>query len=542
MVIGKHETNPAPISLAVGLLTGLVTFLILFGIERALGLAATYEWPAGDLAQHVAGAFAYIDGNWSFPIFQTDRINAPDGVNIIFTDSAPAAGLIAKLISSATGLRFNYLGMWFAIGWIGQAAAGAYLIGQLGARSKIVYLCGAVIALACPAYLNRHFHLALGSHFLLLFSLGLYLSTFRNGLSKKTVTVWTLLLGLAIWTHAYLFVMSAALFSAALGDARITGKASTRSAASAFLCVMAISALLAAVGGYGAAGNINAAGYGSFRMDLLAYVWPHGSALLPTPSIFDPQSAFEGYNYLGAGGILAVVLGLVSIRRDDMASLRAHPVLIVVLAAMTLFAITNAISFGGRILVHPPFPTEVFPFSTFRASGRFGWPLGYLAVFVGLSLALRRLGGRWPVAALGLACVVAGLQWADGTQLLKGMREGWQSQPKPILEVALSDVDRVHFAPPINCLPSGVVQNAAIEMLAVVAREGVRSDDAHTARAQTLDCNVFLPASTLDDALVITIPNSVQADFFALSRECFEEAGALVCLPATHKEGSPALE
>src|SRR5690606_1831671 len=122
---------------------------------------------------------------------------------------------------------------------------------------------------------------------------------------------------------------------------------------------------------------INAVGYGSFRMDLLAYVWPHGSALLPTPVISDAQSAFEGYNYLGAGGIIAIVLGLFSIRRDDLIALKSHAVLILVVAGMTLFAITNAISFGGRILFHPSLPVEIFPFSTFRASGRFGWPLGY---------------------------------------------------------------------------------------------------------------------------------------------------------------------
>jgi len=145
-------------AVGLGLLLGMVSFWMLFGFERAVGIAPSYTWPMGDQAQHIAGAYAYLDGKWGFPLFTTDRINQPAGVNIIFTDSAPFAGLLAKLLYSLTGIRFNYLGAWFCILWIGQATAGAYLFKQFCPRHPVMYVCGAMFALAWPAFLIRHFH------------------------------------------------------------------------------------------------------------------------------------------------------------------------------------------------------------------------------------------------------------------------------------------------------------------------------------------------------------------------------------------------
>lgn len=532
--LGRAMTNQedsgtsAQSALVVGAVVGLFSFLVIFGFERAAGIDGAYLWPAGDFAQHVAGAFAYIDGSWAFPIFHTERINAPDGVNIIFTDSAPFAGLLAKIVHSLTGLRFNYLGAWFALSWVGQAMAGAYLMKQLAGRTLFLYICGAVIALSWPAYLNRHFHLALGSHCLLVFALGLYFSTTRFSLKPGHIFAWTCLLGVAIWTHAYLFVMSAALFAAALADGALRGVVGTKRAAVTFFGVLVFCAMLALVGGYATAGNVNAGGYGAFRMDLLAYFWPHGSALFPTPAIFDPQSAFEGYNYLGLGGLIAAFAAILFIRRQHLTVVGSHPVLLIALTGMTLFAITNAVSFAGHILIHPSLPTDTFPFSTFRASGRFGWPLGYLIVFAGFAFLTGALGKRYPAAAVSVIGVLVALQVVDSSQLLKGMRDGWASPQKPLLEAALQNVESVHFAPPIDCLAAGPIQNAAIEALAVVARKGIASDDAHVARSDLSRCNATSD-QTDSNVLVIATPNTPEAQNFVRQRQCTEEAGILIC-------------
>lgn len=483
----RHDTR---VALCIGLLIGILSFLWFFGIDRALGTDPAYCWPAGDQAQHIAGAYAYLDGAWSFPLFTTDRINHPQGVNIIFTDSAPFAGLLAKIVHSLTGLRFNYLGTWFAILWIGQAAAGAYLMRQLGPRHPVFYACGAVIALAWPAFLNRHFHLALGSHFLLLFALGLYFATVRETFSWRRTCIWGLLLGVAIWTHFYLFLMSFAIFTAAHGDGLIRRTVNWRQAAVTVLATFSWCLGLALIGGYQTVGSINATGYGAFRMDLLAYVWPHGSEILRAPVIFDPQSAFEGFNYIGFGGLVIVAVAPVFLRRRHLAALGGSPLLILCILGMLAFAVTNVISIGGKQIAYIPIATDRFPFSTFRASGRFGWPFGYLVVFTAMVMLLDLIWERRRKIALFSAVILAGLQFADGMLLLRGMQEGWRAAAKPIAETAIQSSTSVHFSPPIDCLPNGPVQMAAIEVLAIAARAGKPTDSAHIARTENSGCDV----------------------------------------------------
>lgn len=517
------------LAVAIGFLIGTLSFLFLFGLDRAIGTDPAYAWPAGDQAQHIAGAYAYLDGAWTFPLFNTDRINNPDGVNIIFTDSAPFAGLLAKIVTSLTGWRFNYLGAWFCVLWVGQATAGAYLVRQLGLRHPVFYACGAIFALAWPAFLNRHFHLALGSHFLLLFALGFYFKTARSQFSWSMTLVWGLLLGVAIWTHAYLFLMSFAVFVAAYGDA---WRAKNLSLLQAFLPVCAVllwCICLALIGGYQQVGNINATGYGSFRLDLLAYVWPHGSSIINAPVIFDPQSAFEGYNYLGLGGITVMIIALFLVRKQHLKIIfRRHPLMVLCVIGMLAFAITNTISFGGKTMTQIPIATNGFPFSTFRASGRFGWPFGYLTVFCALALLVRFVWARRPRAALCLAVALTGLQLADTTRLIGALQEGFRSTPKPLFEAAVEAASLVYFEPPIDCIAPGPVQTAAIEVLAIAARAGKLTDSAHTARMSGLNC-AQPPHGLAQGSLAVVVPETPRALYYEALLTCAMESGLLMC-------------
>lgn len=522
------QTRDSLLAIAAGLVIGIGSFIFLFGVERAAGLGLAYRWPAGDLAQHIAGAFAYIDGSWSFPIFHTERINAPVGVNIIFTDSAPFAGLIAKIIHSLTGLRFNYLGTWFALSWVGQAVGGAYLLRQLGPQNLLIYACGALLALAWPSFLNRHFHLALASHFLLLLALGLYLPTSRSGIPAWRSMIWAILLGVALWTHAYLLVMTLALFAAALLDGVFRYAISVKRAAAIFGCTVVFLVLLAFIGGYQTANGINAIGYGSFRLDLLSYVWTHGSALFPSPLIFDMQSGFEGYNYLGIGAFIAVCLGAVFMRPKDMVSLSHYPMLLVTLLGMLAFAIGNYVTFAGQLVWNFPLPIDSVPFSTFRANGRFGWALGYLVVFASLGVLLRALARKNAILPVLAAVLIAGVQIADARILLKGVQDGWRAGPKPIAEAALRTAEIVDFEPALDCLPTGPILNAGIEVLALAARAGKITDSAHTARTVGLDCSKA-DLQAADNALVISQPGTVAGTFYAERRTCSLESELLIC-------------
>lgn len=513
----------------MGVLLGIVSFLTLFGLDRALGTDPVYQWPAGDQAQHIAGAFAYLDAAWGLPIFDTDRINYPEGINIIFTDSAPFAGFVAKVIHSLSGLRFNYLGSWFAVLWIGQAAGGAYLAWQAGTRHSLVILSAATLALAWPPFLNRHFHLALGSHFLLLFALGLYLKTVRLPALVTTAIAWSLLLGIALWTHAYLFLMALAVCIAAYGDALLQRRAELVRTMALLSGIAGWCIGLALLGGYQTAGDINAQGYGSFQLDVLSYVWPHGSAIWEAPVIFSPQSAFEGFNYLGMGALLCVLTGLLFLRSSHARALVCHPLFVLCILGMLAFAVTNNVTLAGQQLIYFSLPIENFPFSTFRASGRFGWLFGYVLAFGLFFLVVRSLSQRSRRMAAAFALAIAALQTYDAHDLLVGMQNGWTTSPRPALETEVSGSSFVHFWPPIDCLSEGVPKTAAIEALAVVARAGKPTDGAHIARGAKLECP-GVQQQPVPGALLITTAEQ-PVDLPGSSYHCAQEELLKFCRP-----------
>lgn len=512
----------------IGLLIGVVSFMAYFGIDRALGLGAAYRWPAGDQAQHIAGAFAYLDADWTFPIFNTDRINYPSGVNIIFTDSAPFAGLVAKLFYSLSGIRFNYLGTWFAVLWVGQAAAGAFLMRQLAPQRPLLHICGAIIALAWPAFLNRHFHLALSSHFLLVFALGLYFETTRESYSRKRLVFWCLLLGVSLWTHVYIFLMSFAVFTAATADAVLREKSTAKEAALCNIAALLWCLSLAFIGGYQTAGGINAFGYRSFRMDLLAYFWPHGSAFIYAPPISDPAVTFEGFNYLGLGGIAIVAGVLVLVRQRHCCRLTMRPWLVACIVGMTAFAVTNYVSFAGIPILEFPLPIENFPFSTFRASGRFGWPLGYLAVFGGLAFIDNRLAPKHRRTAIAIICGLTCLQVADTRNLFVGVKEGWIASARPAAEDAIRSSTDVYFDPPIDCMKREDAKKEATELLALAAREGKRTNSAHIARANAAKCSSELIVPS-PGRLIISPADTPNAAFYASRMICQTQTQNVLC-------------
>ena len=147
--------------------------------------------------------------------------------------------------------------------------------------------------------------------------------------------------------------------------------------------------------------------YGVFSFNLNAlfnpsskggYTW---SRILPArPQLY---GQYDGFNYLGFGmlallGVLCAAAVVLAVRskagRAALAGLlRRNLVLILGMAFMTLFAITNVVCFDDVELLNIPLPEGLV--KLFRASGRMFYPVYYVlmtACIVGLARLLRRVG------------------------------------------------------------------------------------------------------------------------------------------------------
>src|SRR5208337_480763 len=146
--------------------------------------------------------------------------------------------------------------------------------------------------------------------------------------------------------------------------------------------------------GKGTGTSASGDGFGYFSMNLLSPLWPQRSGLFPGfyGLLTGPDGQYEGFNYLGAGVLLLVVVAVAASRRFIPLMLRQHLVLFVTLVYITMFAISNVVFIGSHEVLYIPLPGVLqFVAGIFRSSGRMFWPCAYALALFGLVLVLRHL-------------------------------------------------------------------------------------------------------------------------------------------------------
>ena len=349
-----------------------------------------------DNGENALGLHAYLHDRSAGASLRTGLLNAPEGVPILFTDSNPLLGLLLRPIASLLPADAQFVGPWLLLCLILQALF-AWLALRRFAPGPLALWAGVVLLAALPTLFNRFVHANLFAHWLILAALCLFLDAGRATKARW----WLPLIGATAMIHNYLLVMVAAIWATAMIERAVNGDRLARLLVA--MQVVAVAGMVAVLAWWmGATGRFAAAGnYGAFAMPIDALVNPSNpsfSTLLPaTPQ--RPGRGFEGFQYLGAGLILALpIAGLVALKvlRGDVER-RLHRRLtwlvpaLVVLAAL---AITNYPELAGRPLPRFALPALLAPaLDMVRASGRLFWPVAYVVVMLAV-VAIYRLGAR----------------------------------------------------------------------------------------------------------------------------------------------------
>jgi len=436
----------------------------------------------GDLAQNLAGHLAFQQGGWTWPALVSTQLFWPEGLNIALTDSNPLISLIAKVaVAPLMGEPTNLFGVWIALCVVLQPVAAAYAANALapkanGSRVLLIATAAAAFSLLWPAWLSRLGHINLIGHFCLLMALGLSARAVAN---RRPVPVGPTvgLLTAAILIHPYLFVFSAALLAAPLLRADIQGRHARLKEASRLLMSVGCAALLHRLLG-GSSGGADR-GFGHYSMNLLSPIFPQRSGIFGAslPVIDATGGQYEGFNYLGAGGLLVVAVALAL---GWGRGWRGWYPLLGVLGCLTFLALTPRI-YAGTLLV---LPLPAWPwdqvFGIVRASGRAFWAVAYALVFGAIGF----LGVRLPVVLsaplFGLAIAI---QAMDTTPLLNEARgilaEGEAHLPPlPVLPPGLH---LFRTAPP--CPAPGVAASIIDRSRLAAVRAGAALTDIRSARS-----------------------------------------------------------
>jgi Family of unknown function (DUF6311) len=409
---------------AIGLAVGLAAVALMLPPATVAGTGALWRWPGGDLAQNLTGHLAVQAPGWHWPPLLAPSLAWPHGMSAAMTDSNPLVSLVAKLLAGVVEHPVNLLGAWLAASWFLQPLAAVFAVrsfatdrpapgrgpGPLGWEAA---LAAAVLAVTYPALLARYMHINLLGHFTLLLAIGLALRLAARPTARRWLAAGGVL-AVAVLVQPYLFVFAAAVLAAPVVQEVASRRPGALRTAVSFLLAAAVPvAIYKLLSGTVGAGD---RGFGYFSMNLLSPVWPQRSGLFgpELPFVDGTGGQYEGFNYLGAGGLLLVAAALVVQLRRPGPGWRRWWGLIVVLIALTLVALTPRV-YAGRTLV---LPLSIHPwdqvFTLVRSSGRAFWPVGYTLLLGAVACLSARLPRPWLGAALGAALL---LQWLDTAPL-----------------------------------------------------------------------------------------------------------------------------
>ncbi|TFW09761.1 hypothetical protein E4K72_04390, partial [Oxalobacteraceae bacterium OM1] len=399
------ETCPAWLACAAGLILAVLFIGYTYPLSFLSGHGEYFE--GSDAAQHVTGWLLYVQDAWHFPLTKTGLLNSPAGVSIAFTDSIPLAALVFKSLRGLLPPGFHYFGGWHALAYLGQGAGAVALVRALGVRHLAGAVAAAAFALMWPPLLHRMGHTSLMTHGVLLFALAAYFAGCRQTLSVRAAGGLLIALSIAaLAIHPYLFAMCFPICIAFLLDAYVR-HAGWRGAA--VMACAAVAGVLALAGllGYFGHGSTVTDGFGAYSMNLAS---PFCGGRLALCEGMKDAAQGEGLNYFGGGLLLLLPLAAwMAVQRRSL-PIRRHAALAVVLIGMALYALSNQVYAGHAHLLTYPLPAAAqWITGTFRASGRFFWPVGYLVMGLVVATVLRR--PSWPVLALVAGAL--GLQWFD---------------------------------------------------------------------------------------------------------------------------------
>lgn len=419
-----------------------------FAIPVLLGLAAacwvsggTMLWPGhtgwlvhGDLAQSYLGWASYRHAPWAWPPGANSAYGAGLHSSVYYSDSIPVLALLFKPLSAWLPEPFQYFGLWVLACFVLQAVFAWCLLGLADAR-PLERTLGTVFFVLAPPMLGRlGGHMALVGHWMVLAALWLCLGPVR----RRQAAWWAGLVAITMIVHAYLFAMVAAIWVADMARRQVELQRAAPLRAGGVLrrwlpelvLVAAVTLIAAWLAGFFMVSGqgMQAEGFGYYKMNLLAPFNGDGWSRFGLRFAQAPGE-YEGFNYLGLGGIAlaALALLLVMLRRARRGP-RLIPVpLWIVAILLVALAVTCNIGFGAWQW-HMPLPQRLWArlsHLSLQSTGRMAWVAYYLVLLAALFVVLQRLRG---VTRVVLLLVLVAVQLMDLYPGLSGLRTTLQAR------------------------------------------------------------------------------------------------------------------
>jgi hypothetical protein len=552
--------RPVPILLLISTVLASGYCLWLFDLAFLAGTSPAWDNPRGivgrgwmDVATTLSGYTYFVRDGWRWPLFHVAKLGAPEGFNIIFTDSLPLVALVGRVVYRLTGHAVNLLGAWTGLCFLCSALACTGLVVRIGQRGIAATLAATIMALCQPALLARWGHVALMGQFEVVLALVYYVGCRRDWQPLRCFNWGVALCVLALWTQPYLFIMVFGLVAAAIGQAVLDRRTPPVQGIAVLGGLVATSVAIMLVSGHLAGtGALADSGFGGFSANLLSPVVPQLSGVFPSARTWMLDATggqYEGFSYFGAGLLMLVLAALPWIGATVARGWRRHVCLLGVLLLFTVFALSNEIYIGIWHALSVPLPEAVLNLaSVFRSSGRFIWPLLYCVMALAI-VGTAALHGRF--GALLLIAAVA-VQWADTAPLRTALAaSAAHPAPAPInLAAWRSAVARhsyVRVLPSFGCLTPGIPPSwraeAAVTIQLLAARKDVATNTVFADRSSwpcDRERRLAAPGLLLPGELRVLLRTQAPSEDLRAG-SCRATARMIVCSNTLRADDFPAL-
>jgi hypothetical protein len=407
-VIVRPVAWPWAIALAAAI--GAAHTLAMLPLATILGTGPFWIFPRGivagglvDMGQELMGYRYLAQAGWQWPLLHVPNITPPAGMNAFWLDPVPWLALLARLLAPLAGGPPNLLGLFLFAAFVLPGVAMTALLRAAGQRSLLAAAAAALLADPVPSLLIEWGHIALCAQGLTVLALALYVAGRRT---RPHPWLWLALLATTLLTHLYLFVMVGGIWAASIAQAALDDRAARRRLAiQALLTIAATVALGVATGILSrdtASGGTT--GFGVFSLNLASPFLPQLSGAFPRLAGYWVGMRSQVLGWPGIGMWMVVAAVVLAGARPPI---RRHAALAAVLLAFALFALSDRVTLGARVLLEVPLPDKLaYALGAFRASGRFVWPVTYAALAWGLPTLLRHQRQSLSFAVLAVAVVL----------------------------------------------------------------------------------------------------------------------------------------
>lgn len=404
-------------------IVGIFLFILTYGViplnpTNDSWIRAWYD--ESDILQHYAGWIAYRNSDWHIPLGLADNIAYGVGTIISFTDSIPWCAIFFKLFNKILPETFQYFGIYTLLCFILQSIA-SYKIINLYSNNKLYCLLSSILLTMSPILLERAFrHTALGSQWLLLFSIYLFLKNrcfinknhkiqeIKNNLYVYMEYLFLLILSIGI--HPY-FLPGVSLFFVLTVIENIymcvkTNKKNDKYIYLTLIILLLNFAITYIVGILLGVINSNISssrdGFGFYSMNLNAIINPTSCGQYTWSNFLKvhPQilGNYDGFNYLGIGNILGIIIVItifIVINNFNKIALltliKRNGLLLTSLLLSSVFALSNVITFNDKVLFTLNLPDYLMQLcGIFRASSRIFYHV-YYCIIIGMLVAIWKL-------------------------------------------------------------------------------------------------------------------------------------------------------